>query len=117
VIVAGTVFVATRRRRTPAEPAAALPSGGVIVPAPALSRWRLALPVALLLAGLLESSGQTLRAFALDVAPAWLVGVANPIGPIVVVGAGVLLFGERLRPSQLVGIALVATGLVLLGIA
>jgi drug/metabolite transporter (DMT)-like permease len=117
VVVASTVFLATSRRRAATQPAAALPSGDVVVPPLALSRWRLALPVALLLAGLLESSGQTLRAFALDVAPAWLVGVANPLGPIVVVTAGVLLFGERLRPPQLLGMGLVCVGLVLLSVA
>jgi len=116
VVVASAVLLATHGRRRLAVPA--MPTGDVIVEAmPYLSRWRLALPVALVLSGLLESGGQTLRAFALEVAPAWLPGVAGPLGPIVVVGAGVLLFGERLRPPQLLGIALVGVGLVLLSVA
>ncbi len=118
VAVALAVLLATRRRRKVAVPA--LPTGDVIVAAaasPRLSRWRLALPVAMVLSGLLESGGQTLRAFALEVAPAWLPGVAGPLGPIVVIGAGVLLFRERLGRSQVAGIVLVGIGLVLLAIA
>lgn len=114
VMVAVGVLLATRRRRAVSVPA--LPTGDIVL-APALSRWRLALPVALVLAGLLESAGQTLRAFALEVAPAWLPGVAGPLGPVVVIGAGVLLFGERLGRSQVAGIVLVGVGLVLLAIA
>lgn len=116
VVVAGAVLLATHRRRLVAVPA--LPTGDVVVEAwPRLSRWRLALPVAMVLSGLLESGGQTLRAFALEVAPAWLPGVAGPLGPIVVIGAGVLLFRERLGRSQVAGIVLVGIGLVLLAIA
>ena len=58
-----------------------------------------------------------MRAFALNVAPAWLIGVVNPMGPIVVITAGVVLFGERLGTSQWLGIVLVSLGLVLLAIA
>lgn len=112
--VAVVVLLASRRRRAVTVPA--LPTGDIVV-APALSRWRLALPVVLVLAGLLESAGQLLRAFALEVAPAWLPGVVGPLGPVVVISAGVVMFGERLGRSQAAGIALVCIGLVLLAVA
>ena len=86
------------------------PTSDVIVAA-ATSPWRL------VLSGMLESGGQTLRAFSLEIAPAWLSGVAGSLGPVVVVGAGVLLFGERLGRSQVAGIVLIGIGLVLLALA
>ena len=114
VTVAVLVFLLTRRRRRVAV--ATLPTANMIV-AEAAPPWRLALPVALVLSGLFEGGGQTLRAFSLEIAPAWLSGVAGSLGPVVVVGAGVLLFGERLGRSQVAGIVLIGIGLVLLALA
>ena len=114
VTVAVLVLLSTRRWRRVAV--AAVPTADVIVAA-AASRWRLALPAALVLSGMLESGGQTLRAFSIEIAPAWLSGVAGSLGPVVVVGAGVMLFGERLGRSQVAGIVLVGIGLVLLAVA
>ena len=120
VVVASAVLLATEslNRRRPAAPVA-LPDGDIVTPPPnppiPLARPG-ALVVALLFAGLLESAGQGLRAVALNVAPAWLIGVVNPLGPIVVISAGVVLFGERLGASQWLGVVLVGLGLVLLAL-
>lgn len=74
------------------------------------------LPVALVLAGFLESAGQILRSFGLAVAPVWLVGIMSPLATIVVISAGVVLFGERLSRAQILGNLLVGMGLVLLAL-
>ena len=119
VVVASAVLLVSegRNRRRVAAPVAL--SDGDIVREPAQMRLTRPGPllIALLLAGFLESAGQGLRALALNVAPAWLIGVVNPLGPIVVITAGVLLFGERLGASQWLGVGFVAAGLVLLAIA
>lgn len=93
-----------------------MPSGDVVIGEHAPTR-SLTVPVALVLTGLLESAGQVLRAFGLAVAPAWIVGVVNPLGPVIVITAGVLFFGEHLGRSQWLGVALVGVGIVLLATA
>jgi len=116
VAVAGTVFIVRRQTHRRPIVVPVMPSGDVVIVRDPLAR-RFALPIALLLAGVLESAGQVLRAFGLNVAPAWLVGLVNPLGPVVVISAGVLLLGERLGPSQWLGIGLVGAGIVLLAIS
>lgn len=81
-----------------------------------LFRRMYGLPVALVLAGFLESAGQILRSFGLAVAPVWLVGIMSPLATIVVISAGVVLFGERLSRAQILGNLLVGMGLVLLAL-
>ena len=64
------------------------------------------------LAGLLDVIGTVAFAIGLAVAPTWIVGLASSFGPAVAVIVAVALWGERLRPSQWLGLAGIAAGLV-----
>jgi uncharacterized membrane protein len=64
------------------------------------------------LAGLLDVIGVVAFAIGLEIAPTWIVGLASSFGPAVAVIVAVALWGERLRPSQWVGLAGIAAGLV-----
>ena len=64
------------------------------------------------LAGLLDVIGVVAFAIGLGVAPTWIVGLASSFGPAVAVIVAVVLWGERLRASQWVGLAGIAAGLV-----
>jgi drug/metabolite transporter (DMT)-like permease len=64
------------------------------------------------LAGLLDVVGVVAFAIGLEVAPTWIVGLASSFGPVVAVVVAVVLWGERLRASQWVGLAAIAAGLV-----
>jgi drug/metabolite transporter (DMT)-like permease len=66
--------------------------------------------------GVLETVGYVSFAYGLEVAPAWLVSLASSLGPLVTVAAGVLLLGERPRPVQWAGIALVLAGIAAVAI-
>jgi drug/metabolite transporter (DMT)-like permease len=63
-------------------------------------------------AGLLDIVGFVAFAIGLEIAPTWIVGLASSFGPAVAVIVAVALWGERLRPSQWVGLAGIAAGLV-----
>ena len=63
-------------------------------------------------AGVLDVVGVVAFAIGLEVAPTWIVGLASSFGPVVAVVVAVALWGERLRPSQWVGLAGIAAGLV-----
>jgi drug/metabolite transporter (DMT)-like permease len=62
--------------------------------------------------GLLDISGFVAFAMGLEQAPTWIVGLASSFGPVVPVLVAVLIWGERLRPSQWLGLAGIAAGLV-----
>lgn len=62
--------------------------------------------------GLLDIAGFIAFAVALETAPTWIVGLASSFGPVVTVVVAVALWGERLRPSQWLGLAGLAAGLV-----
>ena len=62
-------------------------------------------------AGLLDIVGFVAFAIGLEVAPTWIVGLASSFGPVVAVIVAVALWGERLRPTQWVGLAGIALGL------
>jgi len=62
--------------------------------------------------GLLDISGFVAFAIGLEQAPTWIVGLASSFGPVVPVLVAVVLWGERLRPSQWFGLAGIAAGLV-----
>jgi drug/metabolite transporter (DMT)-like permease len=64
------------------------------------------------LAGLLDVIGTVAFAIGLAVAPTWIVGLASSFGPAVAVIVAVVLWGERLRPSQWLGLAGIAAGLI-----
>jgi len=59
------------------------------------------------LAGLLDIGGFIAFALGLEIAPTWLIGITSSFGPVIAVAAGVLLFGERPRPVQWLGLGLV----------
>ncbi len=61
--------------------------------------------------GLLDIVGLVAFAIGLEQAPAWILGLASSFGPVVSVLVAVLLWGERLQPSQWVGLAGIALGL------
>lgn len=63
-------------------------------------------------AGLLDIVGFVAFAVGLEVAPTWMVGLASSFGPVVTVIVAVAIWGERLRPSQWLGLAAIAAGLV-----
>ncbi len=64
------------------------------------------------LAGVVDIAGFVAFAIGLEVAPTWIVGLASSFGPAVAVIVAVILWGERLRPTQWVGLAGIALGLV-----
>jgi len=72
---------------------------------------RTALGVAVL-GGFLDIAGFVAFAIGLELAPTWIVGLASSFGPVVSVVVAVLLWGERLRPNQWVGLAGIGLGLV-----
>src|SRR3954454_1138331 len=82
------------------------PPGGV-------SRRAIALVLA---AGVCDLVGFVAYTIGLEVAPTWLVGLASSFGPALVVLVAVAALGERLRPSQWLGLAMLAGGLVTLAI-
>jgi drug/metabolite transporter (DMT)-like permease len=51
------------------------------------------------------------------VAETWLVGLTSSFGPVVAVLVAVAAMGERLRPIQWLGLALLASGLVAIALA
>ncbi|MEI8333839.1 MAG: DMT family transporter [Chloroflexota bacterium] len=101
----------------PAGPAGA--AGGAAIPR---RRGRIAAtlgahPYAILVAGgFLETGGFIAFGYGLEVAATWLVSLASSLGPLVTVSAGVILFGERPRPVQWLGIGLVLAGVGLVAV-
>ena len=63
-------------------------------------------------AGVLDIAGFVAFAIGLEVAPTWIVGLASSFGPAVAVIVAVAVWGERLRPTQWLGLAGIAAGLV-----
>jgi drug/metabolite transporter (DMT)-like permease len=63
-------------------------------------------------AGVLDIVGFVAFAIGLERAPTWIVGLASSFGQVVAVIVAVVLWGERLRASQWVGLAGIAAGLV-----
>jgi len=61
--------------------------------------------------GLLDIVGFVAFAIGLEQAPAWILGLASSFGPVVSVIVAVLLWGERLQPSQWLGLAGIGLGL------
>ncbi|HEY8439388.1 MAG TPA: DMT family transporter [Candidatus Limnocylindrales bacterium] len=72
---------------------------------------RIAIGVAVV-GGLLDIAGFVAFANGLELAPTWIVGLASSFGPVVTVLVAVVLWGERLRPNQWLGLAGIAAGLV-----
>ena len=80
-----------------------------------VERTRAALAVAGL-AGLLDAVGLVSFSNGLEVSETWLVGLASSFGPAVAVLVAVALLGERLRPTQWLGLAGIGLGLVVVAV-
>ena len=106
------VLFGARLRRALRSP---VPAGaGLAAPEPAPLDRRVA--GLLLVLGLLDAAAFVGFAYALETAPAWLVGVISQSGRALAVVAGVILFGERLERLQWTGVATLAAGLVLVSV-
>jgi drug/metabolite transporter (DMT)-like permease len=68
--------------------------------------------LAAVVGGLLDIIGFVAFAIGLEQAPAWILGLASSFGPVVSVVVAVLLWGERLQPSQWLGLVGIGLGLV-----
>jgi len=93
-----------RRRRR--RPVAELPAG----PPPARI---IALAV---LGGALDVAGYVVYATGLQRSLAWVVGLSSSFGPAIAVLVAVVILGERLRRVQWFGLAMLAVGVVLIGL-
>jgi drug/metabolite transporter (DMT)-like permease len=85
-----------------------------LMEAPA-ERTRAALPVAGL-AGLLDAAGLVSFSIGLQVSETWLVGLASSFGPAVAVLVAIAVLGERLRPTQWLGLAGIGLGLAVVAV-
>ena len=75
-----------------------------------LGRVHLAL-LAAVVGGVLDIAGFVAFAVGLEQAPAWIVGLASSFGPVVSVVVAIVLWGERLQPSQWLGLVGIGLGL------
>jgi drug/metabolite transporter (DMT)-like permease len=75
-----------------------------------LGRLRAAV-LAATVGGTLDIAGFVAFAIGLEQAPAWIVGLASSFGPVVSVVVAVALWGERLQPSQWLGLVGIGLGL------
>jgi drug/metabolite transporter (DMT)-like permease len=67
--------------------------------------------LAALVGGALDIAGLVAFAIGLEQAPAWIVGLASSFGPVVSVVVAIVLWGEKLQPSQWLGLVGIALGL------
>jgi drug/metabolite transporter (DMT)-like permease len=74
------------------------------------SRLRTAVAAAIA-GGVLDIVGFVAFAIGLEIAPAWIVGLASSFGPVVSVIVAIALWHEKLQPSQWVGLVGIALGL------
>lgn len=90
------------------------PLGVLLGPPGGFGRRALALVA---VAGACDLAGFVAYTVGLEIAETWLVGLASSFGPALVVVVAVLFLGERLRPSQWLGLGMLASGLVVLAVA
>ncbi len=88
---------------------------GAFIVTEAVGSGRMAVGL-VVLAGLLDTAGTIMYAVGLEIAPVWLVGLASSLGPVVAVIYAVWFLEERPRPIQWVGLAAIATGIILVGL-
>ena len=69
-----------------------------------------------LLAGTLDVLGLAAFAYGLEHAETWLVGLVSSFGPAVTIIAAVALLGERLRPTQWIGLGGILVGMIAIGL-
>ena len=86
----------------------------LLIPGGALSRRLAAL---MFVAGLCDIGGFLVYGAGLGIGPVWLVGLASSFGPVLAVVYGVGWLEERLRPTQWLGIAVLAVGIAVLAVA
>jgi transporter family protein len=79
--------------------------------------WSRVAVVAVVCSGLFDVTGFIAFSIGLEVAPAWLIGLASSFGPVLVVGWAILWLGERPRPNQWLGLAILAAGVAVLALA
>jgi drug/metabolite transporter (DMT)-like permease len=104
---AGTVWVIVGATRV------ARRSSVAATPRRSLDRRVVGLLVA---AGLLDTAGFVAFAVGLQVSETWLVGITSSFGPVVAVAVGVLMFGERPRRVQWLGLGFVAASVFLIAL-
>jgi drug/metabolite transporter (DMT)-like permease len=88
--------------------------GPLLGPSGGLTRRAIALVA---VAGAFDLVGFVAYTIGLEVSETWLVGLASSFGPAIAVLIAVGFLGERLRPSQWLGLAMLAMGLVVLAVA
>jgi drug/metabolite transporter (DMT)-like permease len=88
--------------------------GTLLGPPGGLDRRAVAL---VLVAGVGDLLGFVAYTIGLEISLTWLVGLASSFGPAIAVLVAVAFLGERLRPSQWTGLAMLAGGLVVLALA
>jgi drug/metabolite transporter (DMT)-like permease len=88
--------------------------GPLMRPTDPLTRTAIAL---LVVAGVCDIAGFGAYSVGLEIAPVWLVGLASSFGPVLVIVYAVTRMGERLRPTQWLGLALIAGGIAVLAVA
>jgi uncharacterized membrane protein len=69
-----------------------------------------------ILAGALDVLGLAAFAYGLEHAETWLVGLASSFGPAVTIIVAVALLGERLRPTQWIGLGGILVGMIAIGL-
>ena len=88
--------------------------GPLLQPAGRWGRTAIALVV---IAGTFDFAGFVAYAIGLEVSFAWLVGLSSSFGPVIAVVYAVGWLGERLRPTQWLGLGMIVIGLVVLAVA
>jgi drug/metabolite transporter (DMT)-like permease len=79
--------------------------------------WSKVAVIAVVCSGLFDVTGFIAFSIGLEVAPAWLIGLASSFGPVLVVGWAIVHLGERPRANQWVGLAILAAGVAVLALA
>ena len=79
--------------------------------------WTRAIVVVVIVGGICDIGGFVAFAMGLEVGQVWLVGLASSFGPVLAVGYAIWRLGERPHPTQWVGLALIAAGIVVLATA
>lgn len=79
--------------------------------------WTRRVVVLVVAAGAFDFAGFVAYALGLELGPTWLIGLASSFGPVIAVVYAVGWLGERLRPTQWLGLGLIALGLIVLALA
>lgn len=80
-------------------------------------RWTRVTVAIVVVGGVCDVGGFVAYAMGLAVSPVWIVGLSSSFGPVLAVGYAIWRLGERPHPTQWVGLALIAAGIVVLAAA